>query len=59
MSIKRHEIEGIIEQVVESVIFEAFDSNFNSEEEISYALAVLKNKVDNLDVEDFDHLIDY
>jgi hypothetical protein len=59
MSIKRHEIEGIIEQVVESVIFEAFDSNFNSEEEISYALAVLKNKVDSLDVEDFDHLIDY
>ena len=59
MSAKKHEIESIIEQIVESIIFEAFDDNFSSEDDISYALAVLKNKVDSLDVEDFDHLIDY
>ena len=59
MSLKKQEIESIIEQAVESIIFEAFDGNFSTEEEITYALDVLKNKVDNLDVDEFNHLLDY
>jgi hypothetical protein len=59
MSAKKHEIEAIIENIVESIIFEAFDNNFSSETEVEYALSVLKNKIENLDLEDFDHLLDY
>jgi hypothetical protein len=59
MSFKKQEIESIVEQAVENIIFEAFDSNFSSEEEIAYALDVLKNRIDNLDVDEFDHLLDY
>lgn len=58
MSLKKQEIECIIDQIVESIIFEAFDDNFSSEQEVAYALDVFKNKVENLDLEDFNHLID-
>ena len=44
MDTKKHEIENIIEQVVESIVFDAFDDNFTEEEDIEYALKVLKNK---------------
>jgi hypothetical protein len=59
MSLKKQEIECIVERIVESIIFEAFDDNFSSEQDVAYALDVFKNKVENLDIEDFDHLIDY
>jgi ribosome maturation factor RimP len=57
MSSKRNEIEAIIEDVVENIIFEVFDNNFTTIDEIDFALEVLKDRIQNLDVDDFEHLI--
>jgi hypothetical protein len=58
MSSKRHEIEAIIEEVIESIILDTFESNFTNLSEIEYALTVLKDRVQSLEVEDFEHLLD-
>jgi ribosome maturation factor RimP len=57
MSSKRNEIEAIIEDVVENIIFEVFDNNFTTISEVEFALEVLKDRIQNLDVDDFEHFI--
>jgi ribosome maturation factor RimP len=57
MSSKRNEIEAIIEDVVENIIFEVFDNNFTTIPEVEFALEVLKDRIQNLDVDDFEHFI--
>jgi hypothetical protein len=56
---KKQEIEVIVDQAIEALIFEIFDGNLSNEEEVEYGLRILKHKIDNLDASDFDHLIDY
>ena len=58
MSSRRHEIEVIIEEVVESIILDTFESNFTNINEIEFALSVLKDRIQNLEIEDFEHLLD-
>lgn len=58
MSSKRHEIEVLIEEVIETIILDTFESNFTETSEIEFALAVLKDRVQNLEIEDFEHLLD-
>jgi hypothetical protein len=58
MSSRKHEIEAIIEEVIESIILDTFESNFTNTNEIEFALSVLKDRVQNLEVEDFEHLLE-
>ena len=58
MSSKKHEIEAIIEEVIETIILDTFESNFTETDEVEFALAVLKDRVQNLEIEDFEHLLE-
>jgi hypothetical protein len=58
MSSKKHEIESIIEEIIESIILDTFESNFNSLSELEYALTYLKLRIQDLEIEDLEYLLD-
>ena len=52
MSIKKNELEAIVEDVIDGIKDE-FQTHFESENELAYALQYLQTQIENLDVEDF------
>jgi hypothetical protein len=58
MSIKRSEIEAMVENTIEDLIAEVFNNHsFNNESDLEFALEYLKSKIDELDVADFEDSI--
>lgn len=53
MSQKHSEIESVIDAVIEDVVEIAIAGNFTKITEIEHALEYLKQKIDEIDPEDF------
>ena len=53
MSQKHSEIESVIDVAIEDIIEIAIAGNFTKITEIEYALEYLKQKIDEIDPEDF------
>lgn len=54
MQLKEPEIESIVDHAVDEIINEVFGGEFNDIEDIGYALNYLKEKIRNLEAEDFE-----
>jgi hypothetical protein len=55
---KQHELEGLMEDLIENVIMEAFGDYFSNRRECEVALEILKNKLDEFDTSAFKDLFD-
>jgi|LakMenE18May11ns_1017448.scaffolds.fasta_scaffold8779518_2 hypothetical protein len=55
---KYHEIEAIVEDIIENVIIEAFEGSFSSKKECNVALDLLKTKLEELEDDIFDDFYD-
>ena len=55
---KQHEIEGLMEDLIENVILEAFGDYFSNRRECEIAFDVLKEKLEDFDTADFKNLFD-
>lgn len=49
MSSKQHEIEAIVEDLIENTIFELFADSFSSVKECEVALEILKHKLEEIE----------
>jgi hypothetical protein len=58
MSLRKSEIDATIDGIIESIIFEVFEGNFSSETEVELALTILKQKIEDLELDDFEHIIE-
>jgi hypothetical protein len=55
---KKHEIESIIEDLIENTILETFADSFSNSQECEVALAVLIEKLEELDTTSFKPMFD-
>jgi hypothetical protein len=55
---KQHEIEAVIEELIENTILEAFAGSFSSVTECEVAVEVLKEKLDEMDASTFRSLFE-
>jgi hypothetical protein len=53
MSLKKNEIESLIEHAMDDVIAHVFENEFASLEDLEYAVDYLKEKINDLEAEDF------
>jgi hypothetical protein len=56
MSTKQLEIEAIIEDLVDNTIIDLFADSFSNTKECEYALEVLKQRLEELDIDSFKEL---
>lgn len=54
MSYSKNEIECFVDAALEEVVLEIFKHQFSSFKELEYAVGYLKEKVEELDPEDFE-----
>jgi hypothetical protein len=54
MSLKEPEIEAIVDHALDETLTEIFDNEFSTPKDIEYALNYLRQKVDELEAEDFE-----
>jgi hypothetical protein len=54
MSLKEPEIESIVDHALDETLTEIFDNEFRDLKDIEYALEYLRQKVDELEAEDFE-----
>jgi hypothetical protein len=54
MSLKEPEIESIVDHALDETLAEIFDNEFSDLKDIEYALEYLRQKVDELEAEDFE-----
>ncbi len=54
MSLKQPEIESVIDHALDETLTEIFNNEFNNLKDIEYALNYLRQKVDELEAEDFE-----
>jgi|688.fasta_scaffold847012_3 hypothetical protein len=57
MSLKKPEIESIVDHALDETLSEIFENEFRTYEDIEYALEYLRNKVDELEADDFEDCI--
>lgn len=55
---KRHEIEAIVEDLVENTIMDAFAGSFSSTKECEEALTILIEKLEEIDIKVLKSLFD-
>lgn len=55
---KQHEIEGIVEDLIEETIIDALASSLHSVKECEVAVEILKEKLDELDLSVFKELFE-
>lgn len=59
MSLKKPEIESIVEHALDETLSEIFENEFRTYEDVEYAIEYLRQKVDELEADDFeDSIID-
>jgi hypothetical protein len=54
MSLKEPEIESIVDHALDETLTEIFNNEFNTPKDVEYALNYLRQKVDELEAEDFE-----
>lgn len=54
MSLKEPEIESIVDHALDETLTEVFNNEFKNIKDIEYALEYLRQKVDELEAEDFE-----
>lgn len=54
MSLKEPEIEAIVDHALDETLNEIFENEFKDLKDIEYALEYLRQKVDELEAEDFE-----
>ena len=54
MSLKKNEIESLIEHAMDDIIAQVFENEFGSLEDLKYAIDYLKEKINDLEAEDFE-----
>lgn len=54
MSLKEPEIESIVDHALDETLTEIFNNEFKDIKDIEYALDYLRQKVDELEAEDFE-----
>ena len=57
MSLKKHEIESLIEHAMDDVVSQVFENEFAKLEDLEYAIEYLKEKINDLEAEDFEDSI--
>jgi len=57
MSFSKNEIECFVDTAIDEAIFEIFKNQFSSMKEIEYAVDYLKEKIQDVDPEDFEDSI--
>lgn len=55
---KQHEIEAIVEDLIDNTILELFADSFSSKKECGIALEVLKQKLEDYDASSFKEYFD-
>jgi len=58
MSLKKHEIESLIEHAIDDIISEVFENQFAKIEDVEYAVEFLKAKINDIEAEDFEDSVD-
>jgi hypothetical protein len=58
MSLKKTEIESLIENAIDATLSEVFENPFASIEDVEYALDYLKSKINDLEAEDFEDSVE-
>jgi hypothetical protein len=58
MSLKKNEIESLIEHAIDDIISEVFENQFAKIEDVEYAVAYLKAKINDIEAEDFEDSIE-
>jgi hypothetical protein len=54
MSLKEPEIESIVDHALDETLSQIFENEFRDIKDIEYALEYLRQKVDELEAEDFE-----
>jgi hypothetical protein len=54
MSLKEPEIESIVDHALDETLTEIFNNEFRSHKDVEYALEYLRQKVNELDADDFE-----
>jgi len=54
MSLKEPEIESIVDHALDETLNEIFENEFKDLKDIEYALEYLRQKIDELEAEDFE-----
>jgi len=54
MSLKEPEIEAIVDHALDETLNEIFENEFKDLKDIEYALEYLRQKIDELEAEDFE-----
>jgi len=57
MSLKKNEIESLIEHAMDDIIAQVFENEFAKLEDIEYAVEYLKEKINDLEAEDFEEFV--
>lgn len=58
MSLKKNEIESLIENAIDDIISEVFENQFAKIEDVEYAVDYLKSKINDIEAEDFEDSIE-
>jgi hypothetical protein len=58
MSLKKNEIESLIEHAIDDIISEVFENQFAKIEDVEYAVDYLKSKINDIEAEDFEDSIE-
>ena len=58
MSLKKNEIESLIENAIDAIISEVFENQFAKIEDVEYAVDYLKSKINDIEAEDFEDSIE-
>jgi hypothetical protein len=57
MSLKKHEIESLVEHAMDDIIAQVLENEFAKLEDLEYAIDYLKEKINDLEAEDFEDSI--
>jgi hypothetical protein len=57
MSLKKHEIESLVEHAMDDIIAQVLENEFAKLEDLEYAIEYLKEKINDLEAEDFEDSI--
>jgi len=58
MSLKKNEIESLIENAIDATVSEVFENQFACIEDLEYAVEYLKSKINDIEAEDFEDSVE-
>lgn len=58
MSLKKNEIESLIEHAIDDIVSEIFENSFAKFTDVEYAVEYLKTKINEIEAEDFEDSVE-